>query len=127
MFKFYSRMICTEYLFHTLARYVAELDWAANKGEKGENILLENTLEMEVDPNKMSEEDDENVNKLQLMLVTQKIFSAIMKSKNSIPKPIVAICSHVRRTVREAFPGFEYKAMSAFFFLRLICPALAAP
>lgn len=50
-----------------------------------DNEIIHTTIEMEVDPYKLGDEDQSNVNKLQLMLVVQKIFNAIMKSSNDIP------------------------------------------
>jgi len=128
MFKFYSRMIGIEYLFNTLARYVAELEVSSRQKDEG-NELISTTIEMEVDPSKMTEAEDENVNTLQLMLVVQKIFNAILKSANAIPIPLLGIITHVRRIVNQSMPGknFEYTAMSSFFFLRYVCPSIAAP
>lgn len=96
MFKYYSRMVGTEYLFHTLARYVAEIEASSRMAKGGtlstmslmnmiDNEIIHTTIEMEVDPNKLGDEDQSNVNKLQLMLVVQKIFNAIMKSSTDIP------------------------------------------
>jgi hypothetical protein len=83
MFKFYSRMVGIGYLFNTLARYVAELD-VSSKQKTEENEILTSTIDIEVDPTKISE-GDENINTLQLMLVVQKLFNAIMKSSKNIP------------------------------------------
>lgn len=35
MFKYYSRMVGTEYLFHTLARYVAEIEASSRMSKTG--------------------------------------------------------------------------------------------
>lgn len=37
MFKYYSRMVGTEYLFHTLARYVAEIEASSRMSKTGTN------------------------------------------------------------------------------------------
>jgi len=130
MFKFYSRIIGIEYLFKTLARYIAELE-ANSKQKRSENVMLHSSIEIEVDPYKMTEEEKEemSVNQLQLMLIVQKLFNAIMKSAKDIPLPLLSICLHVKHLVAQKFVGkdLDYKAVSAFLFLRFICPALAAP
>jgi len=131
MFKYYCKSIGVQYLFKTLARYVAELE-ASNRQGRSENTIFHSMIELEVDPFKMDEKLDEQakqVNKLQLMLITQKVFNGIIKSADTIPLPLLVICGHVKRLVSEKFPGkdLEYKAVSAFLFLRFICPAIAAP
>ncbi len=40
---------------------------------------------LEVDPNKMKSEDDENINRLALQLICQKIFVRIFRSIDSFP------------------------------------------
>jgi len=134
MFKYYSKMIGIHYLFDNLAKYIAELEASQKqkhlqKKSESELELMNPGLDFEVDPSKMNSEEDENVNKLQLQLVSQKIFNAIMRSATTMPPAILIICTHLRKVVAQTFPGkdLEYKAISAFLFLRFICPSLAAP
>jgi hypothetical protein len=83
MFKFYSKLVGIEYLFQTLARYVAELE-ASTKIEDEGNQLINTTIEIEIDPTKL-EGGDENVNIIQLMIIVQKLFNTIIKSAKTIP------------------------------------------
>lgn len=41
---------------------------------------------MEIDPHQMDQVSDKLTNKWQLLLITQKIFTAIVRSKGEIPK-----------------------------------------
>jgi hypothetical protein len=90
MFKYYSKMIGIHYLFDNLAKYIAELEASQRqkqmqKKSESELELMNPVFDLEVDPSKMTSEEDENVNKLQLQLVVQKIFNAIMRSAAVIP------------------------------------------
>eukprot|EP01119_Soliformovum_irregulare_P005838 TRINITY_DN1759_c0_g1_i1.p1 TRINITY_DN1759_c0_g1~~TRINITY_DN1759_c0_g1_i1.p1 ORF type:complete len:1565 (+),score=473.74 TRINITY_DN1759_c0_g1_i1:88-4695(+) len=134
MFKFYSRIVGSRYLFDTLARFIAELDFGSRTGieERNSNKIYNSSVDIELDPYKMSEDQmsDLQVNKLQFMLITQKIFNSIIKSGPTLPMQILSILISVRMSIAEKFPEdlrLQYKAMSAFFFLRFICPAISAP
>jgi len=140
MFNVYSRMIAVEYLFKLFALPVGELNqMAANSGENenefeddrsltGSSVSLMGPVMLEVDPSKMDEAQDDQVNTLQLWLIAQKLFSSLAKSTSTVPSEIRQILKHVFDETSKKFEEHDaYKAMGAFFFLRFVCPSLMAP
>jgi hypothetical protein len=135
MFKFYSQLVGTKYLFFTLGRVVNEINTVAARsiakdGEESGPSLL--TINMEVDPDKVGQNEnvDTDQNVYQLALACQKIFSVIIRSVDKVPLEFRQIFVSVRDSVREQFgeaSDSHYKALGGFFFLRFICPAITAP
>lgn len=131
MFKFYAKIVGARYLFEMLARYVAEME--LSRKLQNEDLSELNTIaDMELDPSKMETDQDElqvQENKTNLLSFSQKILNTILRSHSFIPLAIITIILKVRDCVAEAFddPDVTFKAVGAFFFLRLICPAIAAP
>lgn len=134
MFKFYSKLVGTRYLFFTLARVINELNAiAASKAEnqsenaeKGASLLA---VDMELDPNKVDNESvDIDLHKYQLALACQKIFSAIRSNHDLVPDEFRILFARMEATILERFDDETvYKAISGLFFLRFICPAITAP
>jgi len=147
VFKYFAILVGSPYLWDVLAQFVWEiqmdsriidnasgdlemgdmpssrsLSWSSSK--KSRTRVL---VGMEIDPTRMDEAADPKVNSLQLWLTAQKIFSAITRSTNEVPKELAEILVSVHDLVKERHPGEEYKAMGAFLFLRYICPNLLAP
>jgi hypothetical protein len=100
MFKFYSQVVGTKYLFLSLARVVNELNAVTEQAirerekqsrQKGEDNDTETTaslltIEMEVDPNRIKDANvDTDTNIYQLSLTCQKIFTAIQSSHEKVP------------------------------------------
>ena len=50
---------------------------------------------MEIDPTKLDEAADPKVNTLQLWLTAQKIFSAITRTSDELPKELVYVIPHL--------------------------------
>jgi hypothetical protein len=95
MFKFYSQIVGTRFLFFTLARVINELNTVAANAQK-EKEKLEKlgadttasllTIEMEVDPNKLKGANvDKDQNVYQLALACQKLFTAIVAADENVP------------------------------------------
>jgi len=145
MFKFFSQLVGTKYLFHTLARVVNELNAVAEQAIKerekqaklqGEEVDRETTaslltIEMEVDPSRIKDANvDTDTNIYQLSLACQKIFAAIYTSHEKVPPEFRFIFLRIKSAIEQQFgpesPGI-YKALSGFLFLRFICPAITAP
>lgn len=94
--RFYSKMVGTKYLYFTLATVINELSTFSRPGanvdgdapvaedpENGASLL---NIEMELDPNKLSNPDaDTESNAIQLALACQKILSAIIKNEQNVP------------------------------------------
>jgi len=82
---------------------------------------------IEVDPNKMSDGDDAELNILHLQFCAQKILKAITDTDGEIPTCLMIILSHVKNEVIKKYPNAEYTTIGGFFFLRFVCPSLIAP
>jgi len=134
MFTTYSRVIALKYVWKIFAYPVAELDHMAQvatgetSGEGGSKTTIMGPMAMEVDPSKMEEAADEQINTLELWLVAQKLFSGMNKAKSSVPSEIRLLLRHVQTEVAGKFSEqAAHKAMGGFLFLRLLCPSLMAP
>ena len=131
IFKYYAKIIGTRYLFKMLARYVAEME-LSRKLQQEDMTELNTLADMELDPHKMEQANDElqiQENKTNLLSFSQKILNTILRSTNEIPPQILKIILTIRDSVQEQFndPELTFKSIGAFFFLRFICPAIAAP
>eukprot|EP01089_Gocevia_fonbrunei_P001501 TRINITY_DN1138_c0_g1_i1.p1 TRINITY_DN1138_c0_g1~~TRINITY_DN1138_c0_g1_i1.p1 ORF type:complete len:1456 (+),score=163.65 TRINITY_DN1138_c0_g1_i1:50-4417(+) len=131
MFKTYSKMIGIKYLWKTFSKILNELNYygSKEKGSDEEDPTSLMTTSMEVDPNKMDVTDNDQINKLQLQLISQKVFVAITRSVSNLPHDFRVICKHLKKTVAAKFPegNTEYKAIGGFLFLRFLVPAITAP
>jgi len=139
IFNCYARMIGIHYVWTIFALPVTELNVMALKAEgnrgsddEGEESTHTTTLlgpvVMEVDPSKMEEAADEQVNTLQLWLIAQKLFVALTRSHGIVPREVKQVLRHVKNEVEEKFSEqAAHKAVGGFLFLRFLCPALMAP
>jgi len=97
------------------------------------NLKLDSTvihyfhIDVELDPNKLSEIDDEDVNTYSLLLYSQKILSSIFKSAAYCPIELRKFFQIIQKHVNKYFPGKENKAIGAFYFLRFSCSAISVP
>jgi len=149
MFKYYSKIVGLPYLFHTLAGNVFEICSTAEV-EEGDNGSVKSSISMtskstnpdfkldskirhsyhidvEVDPNKLTDEDDEDVNTYSLLLYCQRILSSIFKSYAICPVELKQFFDIVKKNVNKKFPGNENKSIGAFYFLRFACSAISVP
>jgi neurofibromin 1 len=129
-----AKMVGLPYLWRTLALSIHEL----NDIGRGETLSKYDTksvqmasimapTSIEVDPSRLEDSSDAAVNQLQLMLICQKLFTAITKSAESLPLQLRDIYRHVKIEVSVKYPEFGHKAVASFLFLRLICPCILAP
>eukprot|EP01089_Gocevia_fonbrunei_P015362 TRINITY_DN4480_c0_g1_i1.p1 TRINITY_DN4480_c0_g1~~TRINITY_DN4480_c0_g1_i1.p1 ORF type:complete len:358 (+),score=82.71 TRINITY_DN4480_c0_g1_i1:113-1075(+) len=130
-FQPYARIVSSDYLWEVLARPIHELN-EMSKEEEMENAMNKSqtslyTMNMEVDPTKMDDASDPEINTLQLWLIAQKIFGGIIRSKGQVPAEIRAILCHIKEGTEEKFPDAVYIALGGFFFLRFVCPSILAP
>jgi hypothetical protein len=139
MFKFYSQIVGTRFLFFTLARVINELNTVAANAQK-EKEKLEKlgadttasllTIEMEVDPNKLKGANvDKDQNVYQLALACQKLFTAIVAADENVPAEFRQVFIRIQSSITEQYGDSEaiYKALGGFLFLRFVCPAITAP
>ena len=83
---------------------------------------------LEVDPNRMAEEDDVLVNSIMLQLNAQKILRCVFRSSNIFPTNICDIFKHLMSQVEENLSREDgYNSVAGFTFLRLINPSILFP
>jgi len=128
MFKTWSKIIGSEYLFYTLGKYIQQLEAiAANKDNLNSTIV---DINIEVDQDKTNDEIDLETNSFQLQFVCNKIFSAILKSTEEIPKDFFEIFSTINVEIENLFgEGTKtvYDAIGGLFFLRFVISSIFAP
>jgi hypothetical protein len=138
MFKYYSKVVGVKYLFHTLARFIVELNGLSTmkKGDKETSGAQDPSrsllsMEMEVDPTKYGEDAmvDSDANVLQLQFACQKVFTVIKASLKEVPSEFTQVFQSMREAIINKFQSEDaiLKAVGGFLFLRFVCPALTAP
>uniref|UniRef100_A0AAQ5ZYA1 RAS p21 protein activator 2 n=1 Tax=Amphiprion ocellaris TaxID=80972 RepID=A0AAQ5ZYA1_AMPOC len=84
----------------------------------------------EIDPNKLKEGDNVEVNKENLQVYVQKVFSSITQSSSSCPPLMCDVFRSLRHLACKRFPGdphVQYSAVSSFVFLRFFAVAVLSP
>ncbi|XP_065887330.1 ras GTPase-activating protein 3-like [Dysidea avara] len=93
--------------------------------------IFEARKNCEVDPSKLVEGDNLEMNLTTLLFYVERIFSAITASSVSCPRLMCRIFSIIRQAAVDQFPDqanvVQYTAVSAFVFLRLFAPAILNP
>jgi len=142
MFTTYARLIGSEYLFDTLAKFVLQIELldkrqeikereAREHGETQELSLLD--FDLELDSTKLNQEDLSMIeaNQYNLELVSSKIFQSILDSEGNIPKDFKVVFGTVRKDMNDKFgkndPNSVYYAVGGLLFLRFIIPSIFAP
>jgi len=82
---------------------------------------------LEIDPNRLENEDDLLVNRLALELTCQQLLTYILQSESYFPIRLCNIMNHVREMISARFPSAAPAAIGGFIFLRLINPAIITP
>lgn len=87
LFSHYAKLVSLPYLWHTLALIIHELNDMSQKSRQSAYITDQKSIlssaNIELDPTKMSEDDDTDINALECRLLVQKIFKAITNSTNN--------------------------------------------
>jgi len=113
MFKFYSRLIGLPYLYITIGKSI--------------NQLIFDNLGLEVDPDKMTEDQDLDEMRWMLMAQSQKILKAITVGAKSCPVQFRIICKEIHESVSKRFPDAVHKTIGGIMFLRYFCPGITSP
>jgi hypothetical protein len=138
MFKFYSKLVGTKYLYFTLALVINELNTMAQKATEEAEKLNDDedkkasllNFEMEVDPSKIKDANiDIDQNVFQLAAACQKIFSVIKTGSEKVPMEFRQIFQRISYSIMDKHGSDDavMKAVSGLLFLRFITPALTAP
>lgn len=115
MLSIYAKWKGTAYLKATLQKVVERL------------MLTSKDLDLELDPARVTSQEELQKNALQLRIVAKVFIDDICASSASIPSPFRKICSIISTAVMPRFPEAKYTAVGAFIFLRFFCPAIVAP
>uniref|UniRef100_A0A674ACC2 RAS p21 protein activator 2 n=1 Tax=Salmo trutta TaxID=8032 RepID=A0A674ACC2_SALTR len=92
--------------------------------------ICESNKTCEIDPIKLKEGDNVEVNKENLQGYVQKVFSSITQSSSSCPPLMCDVFRSLRHMASKRFPDdphVQYSAVSSFVFLRFFAVAVLSP
>uniref|UniRef100_A0A6Q2Y5Q4 RAS p21 protein activator 2 n=1 Tax=Esox lucius TaxID=8010 RepID=A0A6Q2Y5Q4_ESOLU len=92
--------------------------------------ICESNKTCEIDPIKLREGDNVEVNKENLQGYVQKVFSSITQSSSSCPPLMCDMFRSLRQMASKRFPAdphVQYSAVSSFVFLRFFAVAVLSP
>ncbi|KAI4904801.1 hypothetical protein NFI96_006925 [Prochilodus magdalenae] len=92
--------------------------------------ICESNKTCEIDPVKLKEGDNVEVNKENLQVYVQKVFSSITQSSASCPPLMCDVFRDLRRLASNRFPDdphVQYSAVNSFVFLRFFAVAVSSP
>uniref|UniRef100_A0A8C7W2T4 RAS p21 protein activator 2 n=1 Tax=Oncorhynchus mykiss TaxID=8022 RepID=A0A8C7W2T4_ONCMY len=92
--------------------------------------ICESNKTCEIDPIKLKEGDNVEVNKENLQGYVQKVFSSITQSSSSCPPLMCDVFRSLRQLASKRFPDdphVQYSAVSSFVFLRFFAVAVLSP
>ncbi|XP_016371330.1 ras GTPase-activating protein 2-like isoform X1 [Sinocyclocheilus rhinocerous] len=94
------------------------------------NEIFESNKTCEIDPVKLKEGDNVEVNKENLQGYVQKVFTSITQSSSSCPPLMCDVFRSLRQLASKHFPAdphVQYSAVSSFIFLRFFAVAVLSP
>uniref|UniRef100_A0A672REW5 RAS p21 protein activator 2 n=1 Tax=Sinocyclocheilus grahami TaxID=75366 RepID=A0A672REW5_SINGR len=94
------------------------------------NEIFESNKTCEIDPVKLKEGDNVEVNKENLQGYVQKVFTFITQSSSSCPPLMCDVFRSLRQLASKHFPAdphVQYSAVSSFVFLRFFAVAVLSP
>jgi len=141
MFRRYTKVVGLPYLWATLAPVLDGLNQEILKKEMQASDIQMASLpdedyrrdsiistSFEVDPSKLTDMDDEKINKLNLLLLCQKTFSAIVRSAEFFPPELKQTLAMIVEAIKKQFPGVDHHSyIGGFVFLRFYCSSMIAP
>ncbi|XP_037837499.1 ras GTPase-activating protein 2 isoform X1 [Kryptolebias marmoratus] len=92
--------------------------------------ICESNKMCEIDPIKLKEGDNVEVNKENLQVYVQKVFSSITQSSSNCPPLMCDVFRSLRHLACKRFAGdphVQYSAVSSFVFLRFFAVAVLSP
>jgi Ras GTPase-activating protein 3 len=93
--------------------------------------IFESRKSCEIDPSKLCDGENIDVNMTNLLYFVEKILSAIVSSSLSCPRLMCRIFSLLSQAAVRKFPDkhsiVQYTAVSGFIFLRFFAPAILSP
>ena len=92
--------------------------------------LRKSDLAIEVDPNRLEEDEDVDAHWQNLLVVMAKTVAVYFTSVDAVPVSIRRVFTELRTLVRNAWPedpNVEMTAVGGFFFLRFANPAMITP
>lgn len=84
----------------------------------------------EVDPSRIDREENLEINRHNLIALTQKVFDAILKSADKFPPQLRSMCHCLYQVLSKRFPSLlqnNIGAVGTVIFLRFINPAIVSP
>merc|ERR1711916_182784 len=83
---------------------------------------------VELHPDRAAEVDQSvSVNKYRVLGATQTIFESILNSVDIAPANLRYVLHYVKKNCQQKFSDYVHRSVGNFVFLRLFCPAIAAP
>uniref|UniRef100_A0AAY4CPA3 RAS p21 protein activator 2 n=1 Tax=Denticeps clupeoides TaxID=299321 RepID=A0AAY4CPA3_9TELE len=92
--------------------------------------ICESNKTCEIDPVKLKDGDNKEINKENLQCFVQKVFSSITQSSASCPPLMCDVFRSLRQMASRRFPAdphVQYSAVSSFVFLRFFAVAVLSP
>jgi hypothetical protein len=93
--------------------------------------INEKDPDCEVDPNRVSSQQELDRNWRRLLLFTQEVWKSIVTSRDKCPVELRVIFRHIRACAEDRYGDFlrsvSYSSVSGFLFLRFFCPAVLNP
>jgi neurofibromin 1 len=93
-------------------------------------MIDEPNTNFEVDPARLEPTDDIDVNRKNLIALTQKVFDAIVNSADRFPSQLRSMCHCLYQVLSKRFPNLLQQnigAVGTVIFLRYINPAIVSP
>lgn len=91
------------------------------------NHVLSIKKSVEVDPTKMTENDNLKDNIAALNTSINLFLTTIFEEFKKAPHQLKMIANEMAKAVEEKFPDKKIQAIGGFMFLRFICPAISTP
>ncbi|KAK4144136.1 uncharacterized protein C8A04DRAFT_11820 [Dichotomopilus funicola] len=90
-------------------------------------IATSQDMSLELDPERVSSQEELAANVNNLQLVSRVFIDNICHSVRKMPPVFRKICNIISETAAEKFPDSKYTAVGSFIFLRFFCPAIVTP